>query len=126
MTGFALRAARVFNGTHFLARHAVVIKDGVIRDGLPQDRLDPSIPLRDLGNHLLAPGFIDLQVNGGGGALLNDAPSVAVVQRIRPQNTDACWTMRKVAKNNPATSIRYLAVSPKSILSARPNMRGMG
>lgn len=82
MTGFALRAARVFNGTHFLARHAVVIDGGVVRDVLPQDRLDPAIPFVDLGAHLLAPGFIDLQVNGGGGALLNDEPSAAVVERI--------------------------------------------
>src|SRR5205823_13429502 len=30
----------------------------------------------------LAPGFIDVQVNGGGGVLLNEDPSVATVQRI--------------------------------------------
>ena len=30
----------------------------------------------------IAPGFIDAQVNGGGGALLNDEPSVATVRRI--------------------------------------------
>jgi len=28
----------------------------------------------DLGGHLLAPGFIDTQVNGGGGVLFNDGP----------------------------------------------------
>jgi N-acetylglucosamine-6-phosphate deacetylase len=82
MTRFALCATRVFDGQHFLARHAVVIEDGVIRDVLAQDRLDPAIRRVNLGNHVLAPGFIDLQVNGGGGALLNDAPSVEVVQRI--------------------------------------------
>jgi N-acetylglucosamine-6-phosphate deacetylase len=82
MTRFALTAARVFNGTHFLLRHAVVIEAGVIRDVLPQDRLDIAIRRIDLGDHLLAPGFIDLQVNGGGGALLNDSPGVEVVQRI--------------------------------------------
>ena len=29
-----------------------------------------------LGGGVLAPGFIDLQVNGGGGVLLNDRPDV--------------------------------------------------
>ena len=29
---------------------------------------------------ILAPGFIDVQVNGGGGVLLNDAPTAAAVQ----------------------------------------------
>jgi N-acetylglucosamine-6-phosphate deacetylase len=37
---------------------------------------------RDLGGNLLLPGFLDLQVNGGGGALFNDAPSVEVIRQI--------------------------------------------
>jgi N-acetylglucosamine-6-phosphate deacetylase len=37
---------------------------------------------RDLGGNLLLPGFIDSQVNGGGGVLFNDAPSVAAIRAI--------------------------------------------
>jgi N-acetylglucosamine-6-phosphate deacetylase len=37
---------------------------------------------RDLGGNLLLPGFIDSQVNGGGGVLFNDAPSVEVIRQI--------------------------------------------
>lgn len=37
---------------------------------------------RDLGGHMLLPGFIDSQVNGGGGVLFNDAPSVEVIRQI--------------------------------------------
>ena len=36
----------------------------------------------DLGGNLLLPGFIDTQVNGGGGVLFNDAPSVATIRAI--------------------------------------------
>src|SRR5215475_4732621 len=36
----------------------------------------------DLAGKLLLPGFIDLQVNGGGGVLFNDAPSVEVIREI--------------------------------------------
>jgi N-acetylglucosamine-6-phosphate deacetylase len=36
----------------------------------------------DLGGHLLLPGFIDSQVNGGGGVLFNDAPSVEAIRAI--------------------------------------------
>ncbi|WP_297900357.1 N-acetylglucosamine-6-phosphate deacetylase [Metallibacterium sp.] len=36
----------------------------------------------DLGGQVLAPGFIDLQVNGGGDVLFNDAPNVATLRRI--------------------------------------------
>ena len=36
----------------------------------------------DLGGKLLAPGFIDVQVNGGGGVLFNDEPSIASISAI--------------------------------------------
>jgi N-acetylglucosamine-6-phosphate deacetylase len=36
----------------------------------------------DLRGALLAPGFIDCQVNGGGGVLFNDAPTVETIRRI--------------------------------------------
>jgi len=36
----------------------------------------------DLDGALLAPGFIDCQVNGGGGVLFNDAPTVETIARI--------------------------------------------
>jgi N-acetylglucosamine-6-phosphate deacetylase len=37
---------------------------------------------RDLAGNLLLPGFIDSQVNGGGGVLFNDAPSVEAIRAI--------------------------------------------
>lgn len=37
---------------------------------------------RDLDGKFLVPGFIDVQVNGGGGVLFNDDPSVETIRRI--------------------------------------------
>ena len=42
----------------------------------------PGIERRILNGGLLVPGFIDVQVNGGGGALLNDNPTIDTVRRI--------------------------------------------
>ena len=36
----------------------------------------------DLGGRMLLPGFIDVQVNGGGGALFNDSPAVETIATI--------------------------------------------
>lgn len=36
----------------------------------------------DLGGRLLVPGFIDIQVNGGGGVLFNDAPGIEAIRTI--------------------------------------------
>lgn len=41
--------------------------------------LGPSV---DLGGGWLVPGFVDTQVNGGGGVLFNDSPDVASLARI--------------------------------------------
>lgn len=78
---FALTGCRIFTGESFLEDHAVVIVDEHIHAVLP--RADTQgLDMRDLGGGLLAPGFIDVQVNGGGGALLNDNPSVETVRTI--------------------------------------------
>jgi N-acetylglucosamine-6-phosphate deacetylase len=48
----------------------------------PAQELTPAARQRDLRGALLLPGFIDIQVNGGGGVLFNDAPSVESIARI--------------------------------------------
>jgi N-acetylglucosamine-6-phosphate deacetylase len=40
----------------------------------------------DLHGHLLLPGFIDVQVNGGGGLLFNDAPTVETLRGIAQEH----------------------------------------
>jgi len=47
-----------------------------------RNNIPPEARIRDLNGARLAPGFIDLQVNGGGGALLNDDPSPATIRKI--------------------------------------------
>jgi N-acetylglucosamine-6-phosphate deacetylase len=44
-------------------------------------RLD-GVQTIDLGGHTLFPGFVDVQVNGGGGVLFNDAPTVDTIRTI--------------------------------------------
>lgn len=58
---------------------AVVVEDGAIAAVAEEAPKGESI---DLGGDILAPGFIDTQVNGGGGVLFNDAPGVETIERI--------------------------------------------
>jgi N-acetylglucosamine-6-phosphate deacetylase len=51
----------------------------VVRDTDPRCR---TARRRDLDGKLLLPGFIDTQVNGGGGVLFNDDPSVEAIRAI--------------------------------------------
>jgi N-acetylglucosamine-6-phosphate deacetylase len=77
----ALTGARIFDGSHMLDGRAVVIENGRIV-GVPHERdLGAGIERRAVSG-LLAPGFIDVQVNGGGGVLYNDVRSVEGIRTI--------------------------------------------
>jgi len=47
-----------------------------------RDDIAAGARVRDLAGALLLPGFIDVQVNGGGGVLFNEAPTAATIARI--------------------------------------------
>ena len=66
----ALTGARVFDGTSIVDGHSVVVADGRIAALVPDGEC-PSDARTQLIDGLLAPGFIDVQVNGGGGVLFN-------------------------------------------------------
>jgi N-acetylglucosamine-6-phosphate deacetylase len=78
---FALTGCRIFTGEAFLEGHAVVTEGERISAVIPEGDVTAA-ERRDLQGGLLAPGFIDVQVNGGGGALLNEEPSVATLRTI--------------------------------------------
>ena len=79
---FALVGARVFDGDSIRGGLAVVIDGERIVEVELEQKLAPGIKRRILNGGLLVPGFIDVQVNGGGGALLNDSPTTNTVRRI--------------------------------------------
>ncbi|MBF9195957.1 N-acetylglucosamine-6-phosphate deacetylase [Microvirga terrestris] len=77
----ALTGARIFDGSHMLDGRAVVIESGRIA-AVPHERdLGTGVERRAVSG-LLAPGFIDVQVNGGGGVLYNDVRSVEGIRSI--------------------------------------------
>jgi N-acetylglucosamine-6-phosphate deacetylase len=91
----AVLGHRVFDGRRWHNDAAVLIEDGRIRGLAAWGEVPSDWPQRQLPDGaLLAPGFIDLQVNGGGGILLNDEPTVEGMRSIarahRRYGTTAC------------------------------------
>jgi N-acetylglucosamine-6-phosphate deacetylase len=69
----ALLADRLFDGDEFQAGRALLLEDGKILGVIPRSEIPSNAEIHDLGrDSLIAPGFIDVQVNGGGGVLFND------------------------------------------------------
>ena len=79
MTRTALVNGRVLLPAGF-ADACVVIEDGMIAAVAPEPPADAEIV--DLEGGTLLPGFIDTQVNGGGGRLFNDDPGVETIRVI--------------------------------------------
>jgi N-acetylglucosamine-6-phosphate deacetylase len=74
---------RILIGDDLVEGQSVLLDQGRILDIVsPADARCRHAAQRDLGGHLLLPGFIDVQVNGGGGRLFNDAPDINVIREI--------------------------------------------
>lgn len=79
----ALLNARVLLDGRFVEGRAVLLQDGRIAAVVePSDARCRGAQPHDLAGALLLPGFIDVQVNGGGGVLFNDAPTVESIRAI--------------------------------------------
>lgn len=73
-------AARIFDGFDWHERSALVVSDGRVEGLAAAD--SPIDAERVPVDGMIVPGFLDLQVNGGGGALLNDTPTLAAIETI--------------------------------------------
>ncbi len=69
---YALTHGRIYTGHDILDHHAVVIADGLIERVCPLAELPAGIATREVNGALIAPGFIDVQLNGCGGVQFND------------------------------------------------------
>ena len=73
-----LHAPEIFDGVRHLTEHALAVEDG---------RLKAIVPLKDAPeaerlDGTILPGFVDLQVNGGGGVLFNEETTVEGLRTI--------------------------------------------
>jgi N-acetylglucosamine-6-phosphate deacetylase len=91
----AILADRVFDGQRWHPEAAVVVREGRVARIGPLAEIPKNWPQTRLPKAaFLAPGFIDLQVNGGGGVLLNDQPTAdgmrAIARAHRQFGTTGC------------------------------------
>ncbi|QOZ71906.1 N-acetylglucosamine-6-phosphate deacetylase [Bradyrhizobium arachidis] len=91
-TSLTIAAQHIFDGTDMHGPGSVTISQGRIESISFEEAAPASIRLPH--DAILAPAFIDIQVNGGGGVLLNDQPTEAGVRRIveahRKAGTTGC------------------------------------
>ncbi|WP_060982209.1 N-acetylglucosamine-6-phosphate deacetylase [Vibrio splendidus] len=83
---YALSNCKIYTGSDVLTDHAVVIENELIKKVCPISELPEGIEVRDLDGANLSPGFIDLQLNGCGGVMLNDEITAETMQIMHEAN----------------------------------------
>ncbi|HHP0458368.1 TPA: N-acetylglucosamine-6-phosphate deacetylase [Vibrio harveyi] len=83
---YALSNCKIYTGSDVLTDHAVIIDNDQIQSVVPVTQLPEGIEVKDLDGANLSPGFIDLQLNGCGGVMLNDEITPETMQIMHEAN----------------------------------------
>lgn len=78
----AFFASRVFDGTRFRNEAALLVRNGRIEALVGSSEVPGDIERQNFPSTVLAPGFVDWHVNGGGGVLFNHDRSLEGLQKI--------------------------------------------
>ncbi|WP_295807816.1 N-acetylglucosamine-6-phosphate deacetylase [uncultured Nitratireductor sp.] len=82
MSSFAIAGARIFDGETWLGDRTLIVENGKVAGIEPRGRHAPTLPVREAGGAMIVPGFIDLQVNGGGGVMFDGDCGVDGLRKI--------------------------------------------
>ncbi|MER0305891.1 N-acetylglucosamine-6-phosphate deacetylase [Vibrio vulnificus] len=83
---YALTNCKIYTGSDVLSEHALIIENDLIQSIVPAVDLPSGIEVKDLAGANVSPGFIDLQLNGCGGVMLNDEITAETMQIMHKAN----------------------------------------
>ncbi|WP_426690621.1 N-acetylglucosamine-6-phosphate deacetylase [Rhodanobacter ginsengiterrae] len=124
----ALTNARVLTPDGWRNDVAVLLDGERIVDLLPPtDPRARAAEQHDLRGAMLLPGFIDVQVNGGGGVLFNEAPTVATLRRIGTAHRRFGTTgfLPTLISDDPAVMAEALRAVEQALAEGVPGVLGI-
>ena len=83
---YALTNCTIYTTQAVLTDHAVIIENDIIKDIVVTSTLNSDLEKIDLNGANLSPGFIDLQLNGCGGVMLNGAETQETLEIMQAAN----------------------------------------
>ncbi|MEQ5795453.1 N-acetylglucosamine-6-phosphate deacetylase [Paracoccus sp. NFXS7] len=121
MTLQTLAATTLFDGVQLLDDMAVMLRDGVIEAIVP--RPEGVVPMPGI----LAPGFVDLQVNGGAGLMVGAGNDAAALARICAVHRDlgCAGILPTLITDGPEVTARVLAAGIAAARADTPGFLGL-
>ena len=124
---YAISADTLFDGV-MVHEHAAALIDGQRIAGLvPRRDVPKRMPVLDLPKDAwLAPGFIDIQVNGGGDTLFNDDPTPAAIRTILAAHRRFGTTaILPTLISDTEEKMRRAAKAVREVLPSEPGVLGI-
>ena len=126
MTKIAITGARIFDGADWHERSALVINNGVVEGVIAAD--SPTDATRVVADGaMIVPGFVDLQVNGGGGALLNLTPTLDAIRTICTNYAQFGTTalLPTLITDTPEKNVLAIAAGAEAVVKDVPGFLGL-
>ena len=123
----AFRHGRIVSAQGLVHGQNVLCENGRILELVSDDAV-PSAALNvDLGGDVLMPGYLDVQVNGGGGVLFNDAPTVEGLSTIARAHAAFGTTglMPTIISTDIANIAKAIAAVDEAIAQKVPGILGI-
>ncbi|WP_029618976.1 N-acetylglucosamine-6-phosphate deacetylase [Pseudorhizobium marinum] len=127
MTLSAIRGARIFDGETWHEDAALVVSGGRVASIVAEAEIPADAELVSSGGGILVPGFVDLQVNGGGGVMLNDQPTVEGLRTICRAQARFGTTalLPTLITDTPETTAAVIAAGRQAVAQNMPGFAGL-
>lgn len=121
------RNGRIFDGTTLHDAHALCVTTGRVTAFGPDAQIADQGQVVDLKGDILSPGFVDLQVNGGDGILLNDDPSVETLTRMAQahRRLGVAQLLPTLITDTPENTRAAIAAATDAIQTGVPGIAGL-
>lgn len=123
----AVTGARIFDGQDWQDDAALLIEFGQVSGIVPVGAVPANAGTIVLSGGSLVPGFIDLQVNGGGGVLFNNAPTVGSIRTICAAHAQFGTTalLPTLITDTVEVNVRAVAAGAAATAQAVPGFLGL-
>ena len=120
---YLLTNCTVYTGTAVLPDHAVLVDNETIEAVLPAAGAPADVPRHDGGGLNLCPGFIDLQLYGGGGHLFSNEPTAEALASLRAHTLRHGTTSFRPTM--PTTAPEMMRAALAAVRAAQPTTPGL-